>query len=93
MKPYKGDVYKHTKGGLYKVIAIAVHSETKESLVIYQSVADSDRIWARPLPEFCDGRFSKFDFYEGCCPHCGSEHVFWDDDADAERCQDCDQTF
>ena len=37
-------------GGLYRVLHTALHSETEEKLVIYQS-ADG-RIWARPYDMF-----------------------------------------
>lgn len=39
--------YKHYKGNIYKVIALAKHSETCEGMVVYQSVAHGD-IWCRP---------------------------------------------
>ena len=42
-----GKTYKHYKGNLYKVIALAKHSETCEDMVIYQSVEKGD-VWARP---------------------------------------------
>lgn len=44
-----GKTYRHFKGTLYKVIAIAKHSETLEDLVIY---AHDDKVWARPYEEF-----------------------------------------
>ena len=43
--------YRHFKGGLYRVLHEATHSETEEELVIYQSEADN-RIWARPKAMF-----------------------------------------
>ena len=42
-----GKTYKHYKGNIYKIIAIAKHSETEEEMVIYQSVKNGD-VWARP---------------------------------------------
>lgn len=44
-----GKTYRHYKGNLYTVIAIAQHTETDEPLVIYQ---DSSHTWARPLTMF-----------------------------------------
>ena len=42
-----GKFYKHYKGNLYKIIALAKHSETLEDMVVYQSVK-SDDVWVRP---------------------------------------------
>ena len=44
-----GKTYRHFKGSLHKVIAIAKHSETEEELVIYNH---DDQIWARPYDMF-----------------------------------------
>ena len=41
--------YRHFKGGVYEVICIAKHSETLEDTVIYRSVTEPQKIWARPL--------------------------------------------
>nr|DAZ52218.1 MAG TPA: Protein of unknown function (DUF1653) [Caudoviricetes sp.] len=30
--------YRHFKGGLYKVICIAIHTETNETLVVYKNI-------------------------------------------------------
>lgn len=46
-----GDTVQHFKGGLYKIVAIATHTETKENLVIYQSLKDN-KTWARPYAMF-----------------------------------------
>lgn len=46
-----GGVYKHFKGTHYKVLYIARHSETKEKLVIYQSMTTQE-VWARPVDMF-----------------------------------------
>ena len=46
--PAINKTYKHYKGGTYKVITMAKHSETDEDLVIYQNVERSS-FHARPL--------------------------------------------
>ena len=46
-----GAVYEHYKGTKAKVIALAIHSETGESLVIYLHLEDGV-IWARPIKMF-----------------------------------------
>jgi hypothetical protein len=46
--PMPGELWQHYKGGVYKVITLANHSETKEALVIYQSIPFGS-IYARPL--------------------------------------------
>jgi len=43
----EGKIYRHYKGNLYKVMAIAKHSETLEDMVVYQSVKTGE-IWTRP---------------------------------------------
>jgi hypothetical protein len=45
-------IYRHYKGGYYKRLCIAKHSETEEQLVIYQGT--DGRIWARPRGMFED---------------------------------------
>ena len=46
--PEIGKIYQHYKGGKYKVLTLASHSETNEPLVIYQSLLFGS-IYARPL--------------------------------------------
>lgn len=53
-KIYVGETYKHFKGNVYKIIAIAKNSETLEDLVIYQQINDPSKIWARPINMFND---------------------------------------
>lgn len=47
----KGQMYKHFKGTIHKVICIAKHSETGEDMVVYTH-EDNNEIWARPIDMF-----------------------------------------
>ena len=61
--------YKHYKGSIYTVLCMATHSETGDSLVIYQK--EHECCWARPVGMFKEtvklkdgtevNRFSKID--------------------------------
>lgn len=51
--PEVGKIYKHYKGGKYKVLTLAKHSETNEDLVIYRSLHFGS-IHARPLNMWFD---------------------------------------
>lgn len=41
--------YRHFKGGMYEVIAVANHSETLEKLVVYRALYGEGEVWVRPL--------------------------------------------
>lgn len=45
-------IYKHFKGGLYRLLAESTNSETLEKEVVYQALYDDCRIWTRPSEMF-----------------------------------------
>src|SRR5688572_5416820 len=64
--PNPGSVWRHRKGGLYRVVCCAVEEETLAPTVVYHdfNVFDPNnaemmsRTWTRPLAAFADGRFT-----------------------------------
>lgn len=46
-----GDLVRHFKGGIYIIKAIGIHTETKEKMVVYQSLKDQ-QVWVRPYEMF-----------------------------------------
>ena len=57
MKPdskIKLGIYEHFKGGRYRVLGVAKHSETLDDLVVYEALYENktSKLWVRPLSDF-----------------------------------------
>ncbi|MCR5301988.1 MAG: DUF1653 domain-containing protein [Lachnospiraceae bacterium] len=50
--PRPGQIYRHFKGNIYRIITIATHTETGERFVIYKREDQEDKSYARPLEMF-----------------------------------------
>ncbi len=47
-----GKTYRHFKGKDYKVLLIAIDSETNEEVVVYEALYGNHQIWTRPYDMF-----------------------------------------
>lgn len=47
-----GQLYRHFKGTLYRVLAVAEHTESGQSLVVYHAESAPGKVWVRPLTMF-----------------------------------------
>lgn len=56
MKNPEPGLYKHYKGNVYELLAIARHSETLEKMAVYKATyrKEGDNIWVRPLAMFTE---------------------------------------
>ena len=52
--PKEGEVYRHYKGNSYKVVGIALHSNTDEFMVVYEPLYENPAapLFTRPLKEW-----------------------------------------
>jgi molecular chaperone GrpE (heat shock protein) len=54
MMTIKPGIYKHYKGGEYKVLNEVKNSETKEAEIVYQDISDESKLWVRPKTMFLE---------------------------------------
>ena len=47
-------LYRHFKGNLYEVIGTALHSETREPMVVYRALYGERGVWVRPAAMWCE---------------------------------------
>ena len=50
----KSGIYRHYKGKKYRLIGVAIHTETTEELVVYQALYGKKLLWIRPLKMFLE---------------------------------------
>lgn len=68
MDSIKKGRYRHFKGGEYRVVGVARHSETLEEMVVYEALYGEGGLWVRPASMWNeeierDGKkFRRFEF-------------------------------
>lgn len=50
--PMAGEIYRHFKGDMYRVVTTARHAETEETFAVYQRLGGDYGIFVLPLSEF-----------------------------------------
>lgn len=48
----RGQVYKHYKGGTYRILHTGKHTETGETMIVYHNIDGTPEVWVRPLGIF-----------------------------------------
>ena len=50
----KGQIYKHFKGTIHKIVCLAYDSETKEDIIVYRPLYEREdsMLWTRPASMF-----------------------------------------
>ena len=51
-RPVPYELFRHFKGNMYQIVSIAIHSETREEMVVYQALYGEGQIWVRPAGMF-----------------------------------------
>ncbi len=47
-------LYRHFKGNNYEVLAVAIHTETNEKMVVYKALYGAGGVFVRPLDMFTE---------------------------------------